>query len=70
MIAALQTLPGGLPDVHIGVVSSNMGAGNGAMGGNCGNGLGDRGLLWGNDPTDMTASVADGSPYATIQTTL
>jgi len=42
MIAALQTLPGGLPDVHIGVVSSNMGAGNGAMGGNCGNGLGDR----------------------------
>jgi hypothetical protein len=65
MIAALQTLPGGLPDVHIGVVSSNMGAGNGAMGGNCGNGLGDRGLLWGNDPTDMTASVADGSPYAT-----
>jgi hypothetical protein len=65
MIAALQKLPGGLPDVHIGVVSSNMGAGNGAMGGNCGNGLGDRGLLWGNDPTDMTASVADGSPYAT-----
>jgi len=54
-----------LPDVHIGVVSSNMGAGNGAMGGNCGNGLGDSGLLWGNDPTDMTASVADGSPYAT-----
>ena len=65
MIAALEKLPGGLPDVHIGVVSSNMGAGNGAMGGNCGNGLGDRGLLWGNDPTDMTASVADGSPYAT-----
>jgi hypothetical protein len=65
LIAALELLPGGLPDVHIGVVSSNMGAGNGAMGGNCGNGLGDRGLLWGNDPNDMTASVADGSPYAT-----
>ncbi|HJX66889.1 MAG TPA: hypothetical protein VJ860_23405 [Polyangia bacterium] len=65
MISVLQSLPGGLPDVHIGVVSSNMGAGNGAMGGNCGNGLGDRGLLWGNDPNDMTASVADGSPYAT-----
>jgi hypothetical protein len=64
MIAVLEKLPGGLPDVHIGVVSSNMGAGMGAMGGNCGNGLGDRGLLWGNDPTDMTASVADGSPYA------
>jgi len=65
MIAALQALPSGLPDLHIGVVSSNMGAGDGAMGGNCGNGLGDRGLLWGNDPNDMTASVADGSPYAT-----
>ena len=65
MIAALEKLHGGLPDVHIGVVSSNMGAGNGAMGGNCGNGLGDRGLLWGNDPNDMTASVADGSAAAT-----
>jgi hypothetical protein len=63
MIAALEQLPGGLPDVHIGVVSSNMGAGNGAMGGNCGNGLGDRGLLWGNDPNDLTASVAAGSAY-------
>jgi hypothetical protein len=63
MIAALEKLPGGLPDVHIGVVSSNMGAGNGAMGGNCGNGLGDRGLLWGNDPNDLTASVAAGSAY-------
>jgi len=63
MIAALETLPGGLPDVHIGVVSSNMGAGNGAMGGNCGNGLGDRALLWGNDPNDLTASVAAGSAY-------
>jgi hypothetical protein len=64
MIAALEQLPGGLPDVHIGVVSSNMGAGNGAMGGNCGAGLGDRGLLWGNDPNDLTASVAAGSAYA------
>jgi hypothetical protein len=33
------------------------------MGGNCGNGLGDRGLLWGNDPNDLTASVAAGSAY-------
>ena len=65
MIATLEALPGGLPDVHIGVVSSNMGAGGGAMGGNCGSGLGDRGLLWGNDPNDLTASVADGGPYAT-----
>ena len=65
MIEQLQQLPGGLPDVHIGVVSSNMGAGNGAMGGNCGNGLGDMGLLWGNDPNNLVASVADGSRYAT-----
>ncbi|MGB8297423.1 MAG: hypothetical protein WCG85_18505 [Polyangia bacterium] len=64
MINALKELPGGLPDVHIGVVSSNMGAGNGAMGGNCGMGLGDRGLLWGNDPNDLAASVAAASPYA------
>jgi hypothetical protein len=65
MIEALEALPGGLPDVHIGVVSSNMGAGLGAVGGNCGTGLGDRGLLWGNDPSDLTASVAAGSEYAT-----
>jgi len=63
MIADLKQFPGGMPDVHIGVVSSNMGAGNGAMGGNCGTGLGDRGLLWGNDPNDLTASVAVGSAY-------
>jgi hypothetical protein len=63
MITALMALPGGLPDVHIGVVSSNMGAGSGAMGGNCGTGLGDRGLLWGNDPNDPVASVADNGNY-------
>jgi hypothetical protein len=65
MIASLKMLPGGLPEVHIGVVSSNVGAGMGAMGGNCGVGLGDRGLLWGNDPNDLTASVAAGSVAAT-----
>jgi hypothetical protein len=64
MIAVLERLPGGSPEVHIGVVSSNMGAGMGAMGGNCGAGLGDRGLLWGNDPNDLTASVAPGSAAA------
>jgi hypothetical protein len=65
MIAVLDMLPDGLPEVLIGVVSSNMGAGMGAMGGNCGSGLGDRGLLWGNDPNDLTASVAAGSAAAT-----
>ena len=47
-----------LPDVHIGVVDSDMGAGNGSLGGNCGRVLGDRGLLWGNDPNNPIASVA------------
>ena len=47
-----------LPDVHIGVVDSDMGAGNGSLGGNCGRVLGDRGLLWGNDPNNAIASVA------------
>jgi len=65
MISVLDSLPGGLPDVHIGVVSSNMGAGNGAMGGNCGQGLGDMGLLWGNDPNNLVASVAAGGEYFT-----
>jgi len=64
MIASLERLPRGLPQVHIGVVSSNVGAGMGALGGNCGAGLGDRGLLWGNDPNDLTASVAPGSAAA------
>ena len=62
--AALGALPGGLPDLHIGVVSSDMGAGSEAIGSNC-RVLGDRGLLWGNDPSNLIASVADGSPYAT-----
>jgi hypothetical protein len=65
MVASLERLPAGLPEVHIGVVSSNMGAGMGALGGNCGVGLGDRGLLWGNDPNDLAASVAAGSIAAT-----
>jgi hypothetical protein len=63
MISVLSSLPDGLPDVHIGVVSSNMGAGNGAMGGACGSGLGDMGLLWGNDPNNPIASVAANGNY-------
>ena len=62
MIEQLQKLPGGLPDVHIGVVSSDMGAGGGELGNNCGVPLGDRGLLWGNDPTPgVRATVAGGT---------
>ena len=62
MINVLQTIPDGsggtsLPDVHIGVISSDMGAGSEGFG-NCGRVLGDRGLLWGNDPNNPIASVA------------
>ena len=60
MIAQLQQLPGGLPDVHIGVVSSDMGAGSDDLGQGCSRVLGDRGLLWGNDPNNPIASVAPG----------
>jgi len=50
MIAALQTLPGGLPDVHIGVVSSNMELAMAPWAATAANGLGDRGLLWATIP--------------------
>jgi len=63
IMQVLENLPdawGGLSlaDVHIGVVDSDMGAGNGSLGGNCSRVLGDRGLLWGNDPNNAIASVA------------
>ncbi len=65
MIDVLNTLEGGLPDVHIGVVSSDMGAGQEGIGGNCNVPLGDRGLLWGNDKTPgARATVAPGSQWA------
>ncbi|HJX63287.1 MAG TPA: hypothetical protein VJ860_04965 [Polyangia bacterium] len=60
MLQQLQQSPGGLPDLHIGVVSSDMGAGSEGIGGNCDRPLGDRGLLWGNDPTPgAIATVAE-----------
>jgi hypothetical protein len=62
LIQALQTLPGGLPDVHIGVISSDMGAGSEGIGGNCDVPLGDRGLLWGNDPTPGVRATVAGAP--------
>jgi hypothetical protein len=65
MIQVLQNLPDpsnpgqtSLPDVHIGVISSDMGAGSDNIGGNCSRILGDRGLLWGNDTNNPIASVA------------
>ena len=43
-VDALKNLPGGLPDVHIAVVSSDMGAGDGLISG-CGANGGDRGVF-------------------------
>ena len=54
MIEQLDALPDGRPDLHIGVVSSDMGAGGRPIGGNCNVVLGDRGLLWGNVPVDTS----------------
>jgi hypothetical protein len=65
MIERLQALEGGLPDVHIGVVSSDMGAGGGEAGGNCSVVLGNQGILWGNDP-DKDPGV-DNNKYATVK---
>jgi hypothetical protein len=45
LIDVLKTLPAGFPDLHLGVVSSDMGAGNAILAGACGNLLGDRGIL-------------------------
>jgi hypothetical protein len=63
MVNVLQQIPDGsgyksLPDVHIGVISSDMGAGSEGIGQNCRRVLGDRGLLYGNDPNNPIASVA------------
>jgi hypothetical protein len=63
MIQVLQQIPDGtggasLPDVHIGVISSDMGAGSEETAQGCKRVLGDRGLLWGNDPNNPMASVA------------
>lgn len=45
MIAELQKIPGGLPNVHIGVISSDLGGGATSPGGNCARPGGDRGHL-------------------------
>ena len=58
LIQQAQQIPGGLPDLHIGVISSDMGAGSESIGLNCKRVLGDRGVLYGNDPSNSLASVA------------
>jgi hypothetical protein len=44
-IDELKKIPGGLPSVHIGVISSDLGAGSTALAGGCGRVTGDRGVL-------------------------
>jgi hypothetical protein len=41
-VRALEALPGGLPDIHIAVVSSDMGAGDGSIAGCAGDGKGGK----------------------------
>ena len=45
LIEELRKMPAGFPDLHLGVVSSDMGAGAANLGSSCGNSLGDRGVL-------------------------
>jgi hypothetical protein len=45
LIDELKKLPTGFPDLHLGVVSSDMGSGATALSGACGNSLGDRAVL-------------------------
>ena len=45
LIEALKNLPAGFPDLHLGVLSSDMGAGAAPLVGGCATSLGDRGVL-------------------------
>src|SRR5262245_59882095 len=38
LMQQLENLPGGLPNIHVGVISSDMGAGDGSVGGCSSNG--------------------------------
>jgi hypothetical protein len=62
VIQELQAFDGGIPDLHIGIVSTDLGAGQGEAGGDCAVPLGDRGLLWGNDPTPGVRASVAGAP--------
>lgn len=62
MMRGLEKLEGGLPDLHIGVISTDVGAGEGQAGGDCSSPMGDQGLLWGNDPTPGALASVAGSP--------
>jgi hypothetical protein len=45
LIEALKNLPAGFPDLHLGVVSSDLGAGSALRSGTCARSLGDQGML-------------------------
>jgi hypothetical protein len=55
LIEELKKMPAGFPDLHLGVVSSDMGAGTASVGA-CGNSLGDRGVLHVHDGCGLDAS--------------
>ncbi|HVZ71670.1 MAG TPA: hypothetical protein VHJ20_04785 [Polyangia bacterium] len=60
MMTVLQGLPGGVPDLHIGVVSSDLGAGNSIDVPGCNSGGGDRAVLQ-SAPRDPTTCARIGT---------
>jgi hypothetical protein len=56
LIEALKNMPAGPPDLHLGVVSSDLGAGNAALAGPCGSSVGDRGVLQVRDGCGLDAA--------------
>ena len=57
LIDALKNMPAGLPDLHLGVVSSDMGAGTSVTAGACGDSVGDRGVLQVRDGCGLDAKA-------------
>ena len=45
LMQQLENLPGGLPNIHVAVVSSDMGAGDGSVGGSCDSTGGKQGIF-------------------------
>jgi hypothetical protein len=71
-IDELRKIPGGLPSVHIGIISSDLGAGSTPLQGGCGRVAGDRGILQvkpgcGLNATDkFLISTPNGTPNPTV----
>jgi hypothetical protein len=70
LIEALKQMPAGMPDLHLGVVSSDMGSGNSVSSANCASAMGDRGVLQvrpgcGLDPTQGHFLVSEAGGAST-----